>query len=237
MSDTKTKPIYCAIDTGDLDHACALSKQLAPYCGIKLGMEFFNAFGPAGIEQVLKHAPDASLFIDLKYHDIPNTVAGAVRSICSNFAPDYLNVHAGGGRDMMEAAQLACNNTSGGKTKLLAVTILTSLSQEDIAEVGYINDSIAERVKTLALLTKQSGLSGVVCSSHEITMLREICGEDFALMVPGIRPAGADSGDQKRIMTPHEALGLGATHLVIGRPITQSPDPAAAAQAIIATIA
>ncbi len=234
---TDHKKIYCAIDTGDLERACDLAKALQPYCGIKLGLQFFNAFGPQGIEKVLKNAPDASLFIDLKYHDIPNTVAGAVKSICTHFTPDYLNVHAGGGRDMMEAAQIACDNTSKGKTKLLAVTILTSLSQEDITEVGYVNDTVSVRVKALALLTKQSGLAGVVCSSHEITMLREACGENFSLMVPGIRPAGASQGDQKRVMTPHEALGLGATHLVIGRPITQADDPAKAAQDILSTIA
>lgn len=233
---TEPKKIYCAIDTGDLDHACTLAKSLMPYCGLKLGLEFFNAFGPGGIEKVLKAAPDGSLFIDLKYHDIPNTVAGAVKSICTHFAPEYLNVHASGGRDMMEAAQIACDNISGGKTKLLAVTILTSLSQEDLVEIGYNDDSTSDRVKQLAALTQASGLGGVVCSSHEITMLRESCGPDFALMVPGIRPAGADKGDQKRVMTPAEAIGLGATHLVIGRPITQADDPAKAAQDILDSI-
>lgn len=229
--------IYCAIDTGDLEKACSLSKSIAPYCGIKLGMEFFNAFGPRGIEEILKAAPDASLFIDLKYHDIPNTVAGAVRSICTHFAPAYLNVHAGGGRAMMEAASEACKTTSNGKTKLLAVTILTSLSNEDLTEIGYQNDGASNRVKTLAKLTQDSGLDGVVCSSHEIEMIRAECGSAFALMVPGIRPAGSAAGDQKRVMTPPEAIQLGATHLVIGRPITGTNDPAKAAQDIISTIA
>lgn len=223
--------IYCAIDTGDLDKACDLAKAISPYCGIKLGLEFFNAFGPQGIEKVLKTAPETSLFIDLKYHDIPNTVAGAVRSICTHFTPDYLNVHASGGRPMMEAAQEACESTSKGKTKLIAVTMLTSLSDEDLADVGYAHTS-SEQVKKLALLTKASGLAGVVCSSHEIELLRKACGEDFALMVPGIRPKGADIGDQKRVMSPKEAVHLGATHIVIGRPITASADPAQTAAEI-----
>lgn len=232
---TDKPKIYCAIDTGNLDHACELVKQISPYCGIKLGLEFFNAFGPNGIETILKAAPDTSLFIDLKYHDIPNTVAGAVRSICTHFAPDYLNVHASGGSAMMEAAQEACEITSKGKTKLLAVTILTALSDEDLSDIGYAHKT-AEQVKRLALLTQQSGLAGVVCSSHEIKMLREACGDDFALMVPGIRPAGSDHGDQKRVMTPREAMQAGATHLVIGRPITQANNPAKAAEEILSSL-
>lgn len=232
-----TKPrIYCAVDTGDLDRACDLAKMISPYCGIKLGLEFFNAFGPQGIDKVLKAAPDTSLFIDLKYHDIPNTVAGAVRSICTHFTPDYLNVHASGGRAMMEAAQDACESVSKGQTKLIAVTILTSLSDEDLSDVGYAN-AASEQVKKLALLTKQSGLAGVVCSSHEIELLREACGEDFALMVPGIRPKGAETGDQKRVMTPEEAINLGATHIVIGRPITGSDDPAKTAHDLASSVA
>lgn len=233
---TKTPLIYTAIDTGDLKHACTLAAALAPHTGIKLGLEFFNAFGPQGIEQVLKAAPDAQIFIDLKFHDIPNTVAGAVRSICTHFTPAYLNVHASGGRAMMEAAANACQTTSGGKTRLLAVTILTALSEQDLTEIGYRQDGAQERVKALALLTQDSGLDGVVCSSHEIESLRAACGETFALMVPGIRPAGSDAGDQKRIMTPQEGVQRGATHLVIGRPITQADNPAKAAQDILNTL-
>ncbi len=233
---TKTPLIYTAIDTGDLERACTLARTLAPYTGIKLGLEFFNAFGPQGIEKVLKAAPDAQLFIDLKFHDIPNTVAGAVRSICTHFTPAYLNVHASGGRAMMEAAAEACQKTSNGKTRLLAVTILTALSEQDLTEIGYKDDGAQERVKALALLTQASGLDGVVCSSHEIGALRTACGDNFALMVPGIRPAGSDAGDQKRIMTPEQALREGATHLVIGRPITQADDPAQAAQDILNTL-
>ncbi len=226
---TDTPVIFCAIDTHDLDRACELSAQIAPVTGgIKLGLEFFNHFGPQGIEKVLRAAPDASLFIDLKFHDIPNTVAGAVRGICANFAPAYLNVHAAGGKDMMVAAKEACHKG----TKLLSVTILTSLDEQAITEVGY-EGGISGRVEQMARLTQDAGLDGVVCSAHEIEKLRKACGNDFALMVPGIRPAGSAQGDQKRVMIPSDALGVGATHLVIGRPITGADDPAMAAQNII----
>lgn len=225
----KETKIFCAIDTSDLDHACALSKAVAPVTGgIKLGLEFFNAFGLRGVERVMESVPDAQLFLDMKYHDIPNTVAGAVRAICENFAPAYLNVHAVGGRGMMEAAKHAC----GDKTKLLAVTLLTSLDEAAITEVGYC-EGLAQRVEQLAVLTRDVGLDGVVCSAHEIKALRAACGEDFVLMVPGIRPKGAAKGDQKRVMTPQEALLRGATHLVIGRPITGADDPAKAAAEIL----
>lgn len=224
-----TPQIFCAIDTADLARACDLVRQIAPVTGgIKLGLEFFNAFGPQGVEQVLKASPDAKLFLDMKYHDIPNTVAGAVRSMCSNFSPAYLNVHASGGLDMMQAGKEAC----GDSTKLLAVTILTALDEDAIAAAGYVSD-IPARVKQMALLTQRAGLDGVVCSAHEIEALRGACGDDFALMVPGIRPEGAAIGDQKRVMTPKRAIDAGATHLVIGRPITGADDPARAAQEIL----
>lgn len=226
---TTTPLIFCALDTPDLDQAKQWASEIGPVTGaLKVGMEFVNAFGPAGIEAVQKSCPDAALFIDLKFHDIPNTVAGAVRAICKNFAPAYLNVHAAGGEAMMRAAKDAC----GTKTKLLAVTILTSLDSQAIIDIGYDRD-VAAQVLKMAQLAKDSGLDGVVCSSHEIAALRVACGDRFDLMVPGIRPAGADQGDQKRIMTPDEALQLGATHLVIGRPITNAANPAQAAQNIL----
>ncbi|MCK5384154.1 MAG: orotidine-5'-phosphate decarboxylase [Alphaproteobacteria bacterium] len=226
----KETKIFCAIDTSDLDQACALSRQIAPVTGgIKLGLEFFNAFGLHGVERVMKATPDVQLFMDMKYHDIPNTVAGAVRAICENFALAYLNVHAVGGRAMMEAAKDAC----GDKTKLLAVTLLTSLDDAAIEEIGYCS-GLAQRVEQLAVLARDVGLDGVVCSAHEIALLRVACGNDFVLMVPGIRPKGAAKDDQKRVMSPKEALAVGATHLVIGRPITGAPDPAEAAANILA---
>lgn len=223
--------IFCAIDTPDLERAKALVQAVGPVTGgIKLGLEFFNAFGPAGVEKVREACPEAALFLDLKFHDIPNTVAGAVRVISQNLAPSYLNVHASGGAAMMAAALAACHD----KTKLLAVTVLTSLDNQELAKIGY--DGATEgMVDRLAGLTKASGLAGIVCSAHEIALMRAAHGEDFVLMVPGIRPKGSDQGDQKRIMTPEEALQAGATHLVIGRPITDASDPAAAALAILET--
>ncbi len=223
----KLPAIYCAVDNPDLATAKALVAQIVPAgCGVKLGMEFFNANGPQGVRAIMESAPGASIFLDLKYHDIPNTVAGAVRA-ASALGVDYLNVHAAGGLEMMRAAKDAC----APGTKLLAVTVLTSLDDANLRSVGQSTPA-ADQVKRLALLTQEAGLDGVVCSSHEIKVLRDSCGPDFILMVPGIRPAGADVGDQKRIMTPADAMGQGATHLVIGRPITQAPDPAQAAKAI-----
>lgn len=223
--------IFCALDTSDLQQAIDWAGAIGPVTGaLKLGMEFVNSFGPAGIEAVLGAAPDADLFIDLKFHDIPNTVAGAVRTTCANFAPAYLNVHAAGGAEMMEAAKNACSP----ETKLLAVTILTSLDQDAITKIGYQNE-LSGQVIRMAKLAENSGLDGVVCSALEIEMVRKACNANFELMVPGIRPSGSDKGDQKRVMTPSEALNKGATHLVIGRPITGADDPAKAAQDILDT--
>ena len=221
--------IFCALDTSDLDQARRWASQIGPVTGaLKLGMEFVNSFGPQGIETVQNAAPDADLFIDLKFHDIPNTVAGAVRTICSNFAPAYLNVHAAGGQAMMEAAKNAC----GANSKLLAVTILTSLNDEELQKIGYQNN-VRDQVVKMAKLTKTSGLDGIVCSALEIESIRVSLGGNFELMVPGIRPAGSAKADQKRIMTPKDAVQKGATHLVIGRPITSADDPTKAAQDIL----
>ena len=225
--------IYCALDTNDLVHAIQLAKKIGPVTkGLKLGLEFFNAFGAEGLHTIMEACPEADIFVDLKYHDIPNTVAGAVNALCKSIHPGFLNVHAAGGEQMMRAAKEACP----ADTKMLAVTILTSLSYEELCKVGYKDDSVEARVRDMALLAQKSGLDGVVCSAHEIAMLREACGPDFTLMVPGIRPKGADIGDQKRVMGPKEALEAGASHLVIGRPITQADDPAAAAERILQQI-
>ena len=225
--------IYCALDTNDLVHAIQLAKKIGPVTkGLKLGLEFFNAFGAEGLHTIMEACPEADIFVDLKYHDIPNTVAGAVNALCKSIHPRFLNVHAAGGEQMMRAAKEACP----ADTKMLAVTILTSLSYEELCKVGYKDDSVEARVRDMALLAQKSGLDGVVCSAHEIAMLREACGPDFTLMVPGIRPKGADIGDQKRVMGPKEALEAGASHLVIGRPITQADDPAAAAERILQQI-
>lgn len=221
--------IFAAIDTCDLEHAKDLMFAIAPVTGgIKLGLEFYNAFGPQGVEILLNEKPDAKLFLDLKFHDIPNTVAGAVKAVTSRLKPAYINVHAAGGADMLKAAKAACPST----TKMLAVTVLTSLDDTALHAVGQ--GEAAAQVKKLAKLSQDCGLDGVVCSAHEIEMLRKECGKDFILMVPGIRPEGVSADDQKRVMTPKLALQKGATHLVIGRPITAAPDPAEAAKAILA---
>lgn len=221
--------VFCALDTPDVARAVAMAQQIGPVTGgVKLGLEFFNAQGPEGVLRVMDAAGEAALFLDLKFHDIPNTVAGAVRSICARISLAYLNVHASGGAEMMRAAKDAC----GTKAKLLAVTILTSLDEDAIVRVGF-RAGLSDRVEALALLAQESGLDGVVCSAHEIARLRAVCGPDFILMVPGIRPEGAEAGDQKRIMTPRQAILSGADHLVIGRPITGAGDPAGAARRIL----
>lgn len=240
MNRTKAQPIiYCAVDTADMDVALDIAaKIVAAGCGIKLGLEFFNAFGPEGIRKIRKAQPDVPVFLDLKYHDIPNTVAGAVRA-ATGLGVAYINLHASGGATMMQAAKEAAQQEAERlhvkAPKILAVTLLTSLDEETLAEIGY-RGNIRERVVQMAKLSRESGMDGVVCSSHEIEAIRQACGPDFVLMVPGIRPAGSDKGDQKRIMTPTEAMQKGATHLVIGRPITKSSDPAAAAKEIIASL-
>ncbi len=224
--------IYCALDTKDLGYAKEFSELLTSVgCGVKLGLEFFNAHGPQGVQTILENRLKPSVFLDLKYHDIPNTVAGAIESAAS-LNVSYLNVHAAGGSEMMRAAKGACPD----KTALLAVTVLTSSNDSMLEEVGQRGPA-AEQVLRLARLTHASGLDGVVCSAHEIKTLRNALPESFVLMVPGIRPEGSDAGDQKRIMTPRQAVEEGATHLVIGRPITQAKNPEAAVRDILASVA
>lgn len=239
MAEKKCPVLYCSIDTVQIDHAMALAAAMQrAECGIKLGLEFFNANGPDGVREVRRSYPDLSLFIDLKYHDIPNTVAGAMRGIAP-LEPDFINVHASGGLEMMrqarEALLEASDKVGGVPPKILGVTILTSLDEAALEQSGF-RPGLADRVAQLASLTRQAGLDGVVCSAHEIERIRAECGAGFTLMVPGIRPSGSAVGDQKRVMAPEEALQKGADHLVIGRPITQADDPAGAASAILATL-
>ena len=195
---------------------------------IKIGLEFFNSHGVQGVQKIQNQFPDMPLFLDLKYHDIPNTVASAIRSVTAHVTPTYLNLHAAGGVEMMRTAKDACPDG----TKLLAVTILTSLDEGTLQAVGY-QAGIQERVVQMAKLAQAAGLDGVVCSAHEAEDIRMACGEEFILMVPGIRPKGTDSGDQKRVMTPAQAIQNGATHLVIGRPITTADNPKNAVQNIL----
>ncbi|MEQ8246602.1 MAG: orotidine-5'-phosphate decarboxylase [Alphaproteobacteria bacterium] len=221
-------PVYCALDTTDVDRARALARTLkGSVGGLKIGKEFFTAHGPDGVRRVLPGG--VPLFLDLKFHDIPNTVAGAVRAACA-LNPVMLNVHAAGGTAMMEAARDAAQE-SATPPWVLAVTVLTSLDAQDLASIG-VTGSPEDQVVRLATLAQRAGLTGVVCAAAEISALRTACGPDFKLVVPGIRPAGSATGDQKRTMTPAEALERGADVLVIGRPITAAADPAAAAQAI-----
>jgi orotidine-5'-phosphate decarboxylase len=228
-------PILCAVDTPDIARARTLAGVTAGLVGgLKLGLEFFAAHGPAGIQEVA--AGQTSVFLDLKLHDIPNTVAGAVRAAAA-LEPLLLTVHCGGGGAMMRAAADAATAAAAGRrrTKVIGVTVLTSLDERDLDAVGQ-KGPVADQVRRLALLARDSGLDGVVCSPHEVASLRAACGPDFLLVVPGIRPAGAALGDQKRVMGPRAALDAGADYLVIGRPITEAPDPAAAARTILAEI-
>jgi len=223
-------PIFCAFDTPDRTAARGLAASLSgDIGGIKLGLEFFMAEGPAGVREVAA-AGELPIFLDVKLHDIPNTVAGAVKSILP-LMPSLVTIHTSGGPAMMEAAAKAAQEAGGDRPKLIGVTVLTSLDDADLKAVGVTRPS-TEQVVALATLAKDCGLDGAVCSPLEVAALRAACGPDFTLVVPGIRPAGGDVGDQKRVMTPREALDAGADILVIGRPITQASDPAAAAAAI-----
>jgi len=223
-----TNPIFVALDTTDLDYARQLAERVrGSVGGLKLGLEFFNAHGPDGVRPFL----DVGLpvFLDLKYHDIPNTVAGACRA-AAGLGVSILNVHAQGGAAMMRTA-LEAVRTVSPSTKVIAVTMLTSLGDEDLPSVG-LTPPVGDQVLRLAALAQQCGLDGVVCSAHEIVRLRQELGPDFLLVVPGIRPAGAALGDQQRVMGPAEARAAGANVLVIGRPITGAADPALAAREI-----
>src|ERR1700742_3849471 len=225
-------PVYVAIDTTDLEYARSLAERVAPHVGgLKLGLEFFSAHGPKGV-RVFEEL-GLPIFLDLKFHDIPNTVAGAVRAAAA-LGVDILNVHAAGGSAMLKAAADAARAVNP-KTKVIAVTVLTRLADADLDLVGQRGPA-ADQVMRLASLTRDCGLHGVVCSAHEIVALRAKLGPDFLLVVPGIRPKGADLGDQQRVMGPKEALDAGASLLVIGRPITAAPDPVEAARAIAASV-
>lgn len=227
--------LFCALDTADRDRAVSLAMQLADTgCGLKLGLEYFIAHGPQGIADVRERARGAPLFLDLKLHDIPNTVAGAVRAAVHCQA-GFLTVHASGGPEMMRAALQAAkeeeDKTGYDAPKILGVTVLTSLDNPALVSVGQ-GAVAGTQVVRLAKLAKEAGLHGLVCSPQEIGAVREAA-PGMALVVPGIRPAGAEAGDQKRVMTPAEAAAAGADWLVVGRPITGAKDPAAAAREIL----
>lgn len=223
-----SRPIYVAIDTPDLNRAKALALQVRNHVGgIKLGLEFFSANGRTGVREMASIG--LPIFLDLKLHDIPNTVAKAVQAL-RPLDPAILTVHAAGGRAMLEDAKAAAPNG----TKVVAVTVLTSLDGDDLTSIGVQGDPHGQ-VERLTMLAREAGIDGVVCSGNEVAAARKIWPDGF-FVVPGVRPAGGASGDQKRVMTPRKALDAGASILVIGRPITQAPDPDAAARAIEATL-
>lgn len=232
-----TNPVFCAIDAPDLDEARRLIGLVSGAVGgIKLGLEFFMAEGPEGVRAA--SPAGLPLFLDIKLHDIPNTVAGAIRSVVP-LAPAYITIHASGGRAMMQAAAEAARDEADKRgvprPKLLGVTVLTSLDVADLEAVGQGMETSAQ-VERLARLAEASGLDGMICAPTEIARLRRILKPATVLMVPGIRPAGSEASDQKRVLTPKEAMAAGATHLVIGRPITTAADPTAAARAIAAEL-
>lgn len=223
-----TNPVYVALDTPDLAGALDLVRAVGAHVGgFKIGLEFIAAQGPDGIRQIV--ALGRPVFADVKFHDIPNTVAGAVRALAP-LGPAIFNVHASGGLKMMQAAREAAHSVAR-PPKVLGVTVLTSFAEDDLAQVRQ-EGPLASQVVHLARLAQEARLDGVVCSPWEAEAVRAACGPGFLIVTPGVRPASAALGDQSRVMTPAEALRAGADSLVIGRPITAAADPAAAAKAI-----
>lgn len=224
--------IIVALDAKSEYHAFTIVEQLDPtLCRVKVGKELFTHAGPS-VVQKLQHQ-GFEVFLDLKFHDIPNTTAQAVCA-AADLGVWMVNVHASGGRKMMQtcAERLKAGNY---QTQLIAVTVLTSMGREDLCDIGLDIEPV-EQVKRLAKLTQESGLDGVVCSAQEAKILRDMLGQDFALVTPGIRPEGANADDQKRIVTPKQAMQDGASHLVIGRPITQAAHPTDMLKSILASI-
>ncbi|HEX9672277.1 MAG TPA: orotidine-5'-phosphate decarboxylase [Burkholderiales bacterium] len=229
----KNPRVIVALDFPDAKGALALSGRLDPaLCRVKVGSELYTAAGPALVEKLQQSG--FGVFLDLKFHDIPNTVAGACLA-AADLGVWMINVHALGGRAMMEAARAALARKRAAP-KLVAVTLLTSIGAADMGEIGLAGDP-RETVSRLARLAQACGLDGVVCSAQETAALRRQLGGGFWLVTPGIRPEGAGGDDQKRVATPREAITGGADYLVIGRPITRAPDPLAALRAINAEIA
>lgn len=232
-----SNPILCAVDKTEIEAARQLVNAVRGHVGgIKLGLEFFTANGAAGVQGLANN--ETPVFLDLKFHDIPNTVAKAIRAT-AGINTFMMTVHTVGGRDMLRAAMDAsmevADLTGSERPLIVGVTVLTSMDQDDLSIVG-IRDKLTDQVLRLADLAQSSGLDGVVCSPYEIQMIKQHCGSEFKLVVPGIRPVGSASGDQKRIMTPKQAVENSADYLVIGRPITDAPAPAEAAAEILASL-
>lgn len=222
MNKIFKNPIILALDVNSLTKAQSILSDLKSHIGgVKLGMEFFNSFGPDGVREISKLG--IPIFLDLKLHDIPITVYKTIKTLME-LDIAIINVHSSGGRDMLEAAAKARSEFKDKPTKLIAVTVLTSLDDNDIEEIGY-KDNSEDLVLRLASLAKDSGLDGVVCSAKEISLIKSKLGKNFILVVPGIRLEKDNKNDQKRVMSPKKAINAGADLLVIGRPITDSKDP------------
>ena len=233
MTPAPANPIFVAIDTTSLDAAQHVAHRVTPYVGgIKLGLEFFYAHGPDGLRRMADHG--LPIFLDAKLHDIPNTVAGAVRAITA-LPVTYVTLHASGGQAMLQAARTAADETAHRlhteRPRLLGVTVLTSLDSHDLHAIGQ-DPAAHHQVDRLAFLAVEAGIDGVVCSAHETAHLRGRFATNIRLVVPGIRPAWETADDQKRVTTPAQAVQDGADVLVIGRPITRATDPAQAAARI-----
>jgi orotidine-5'-phosphate decarboxylase len=227
-----SNPIFVALDTPDLPKALALAAAVKPHVGgLKVGLEFITALGPDAVRKVA--GVGLPVFADVKFHDIPNTVAGAAREI-ARLGATIFNIHVSGGEAMMRAAVEAAHSIDP-KVKIIGVTILTSMNDADLEAVGQRGPALTQ-VERLAKLAKHSGLDGVVCSPRETALVRKACGPDFLIVTPGVRPLGSDLADQRRVTTPADAMRAGSDILVIGRPITAAADPAAAARAIAAEI-
>ena len=227
VSPVPVSPVIVALDYPAVDQALQMADQLSPeQVRVKVGKELFTRAGPAVVQRL--HERGFEVFLDLKFHDIPNTVAGAVRA-ATEMGVWMVNVHASGGRRMMTAAAEA---VKGSNTLLTAVTVLTSMGAEELAETG-VAASPLQQVEHLAVLARECGLDGVVCSAQEALALRELCPAPFCLVTPGIRPAGSEEGDQTRVLTPSEARTQGVDYMVIGRPITRAPSPTEAVAAIL----
>ncbi len=228
-------PIFCAIDTPSLQKAISLGNNIKfSVGGIKVGLEFFSSNGPQGVAK-LSNLLKLPIFLDLKFHDIPNTVSKAIEAVLP-LRPLMLNVHASGGISMMEASVETVSNFANKKNMerpfVLGVTLLTSLDDKDLKGFG-VDIKSQDYVLNLACLAKKAGLDGVVCSPYEVERIRSECGDNFIILTPGVRPSQSSSNDQKRVLTPKVALENGADFIVIGRPITQSEDPEKASKEIL----
>ncbi|TGB75643.1 orotidine-5'-phosphate decarboxylase [Escherichia sp. E4694] len=228
-----SSPVVVALDYNNRDAALAFVDKIDPRdCRLKVGKEMFTLFGPQFVRELQERGFD--IFLDLKFHDIPNTVAHAVAA-AADLGVWMVNVHASGGARMMTAAREALVPFGKDAPLLIAVTVLTSMESSDLADLG-VTLSPADYAERLAALTQKCGLDGVVCSAQEAVRFKQAFGQDFKLVTPGIRPQGSDAGDQRRIMTPEQALAAGVDYMVIGRPVTQSADPAQTLKAINASL-